>query len=459
MRRMFHPVRVLLTLVLLGLAGCQLGTTAPVPASDRFYTIDTSSNLFQPSTDGIAALDVRDGATIWRYTIPQADSVYISSSYTYVNAAFSPFATDDIVYAGFDAKRDTTLRGALEAVDAATGRALWRHEAGVELSGVPAISGGVVYLSSRARHFQDEIAPPAGLVEALDARHGTVLWRVSVVGLPSLLIVTDGRVIVATYRDKAAGHVLALDAASGRQIWDYAGQATLLPDALPPPLAGHAVVVRELDNSGDIYLAIDTQDGNVMWKYPTSARTDALTPAGGDVCVTSLLLATANNSTAVALIDAATGRAHWSDTVAGQASGCAVSADSVYLRRVFPANGTSDLLALDLTSGRERWSAPMASPLGLQGIPPLLANGDVCVLTSVPTTPQSGVRDSAVAVVEPSDGGLLWLRDFEGGRVPPGVGFQMVAIDNILIVSPDFGHYGTSLLAYSLRDGRVLWQR
>lgn len=122
---------------------------------------------------------------VYAYGAGTGNLIWAQQAGTYVYTA--PAVWDGTVYVG-------SYDGKVSAFDAATGRLRWTYEARGALHGAPTVLGGLVYFSvcgfcgSRAvRYVKD--GPPGTF--ALDARTGRLVWRFGA-GLYSP-IVADGR--------------------------------------------------------------------------------------------------------------------------------------------------------------------------------------------------------------------------------------------------------------------------
>ena len=193
--------------------------------------------------------------------------------------------SDGIVYAG------PSDDGQMYALDATTGEALWERE-GFGLSGGlgrrslvgtgrslhvrdasggiawntfpgfpwpgrgwPAVSDGVVYVSSWDPAFSDD-----GRLHALAASTGELLWEYEVEGQPSWPVALDGVVYVSSSGDR----LYALDASTGELIWEYEGLVSG-----PPAVSGGVVYVGSWDpisNDGRLY-ALAASTGKPLWEY------------------------------------------------------------------------------------------------------------------------------------------------------------------------------------------------
>jgi hypothetical protein len=161
-------------------------------------------------------------------------------------------------------------RGADELVssyDLTTGAPVWRHKdavrfyesnAGAGPRATPTFSNGRVYTFGAT-----------GLLNALDARNGSVVWsrnaasdtntKIPDWGFASSPIVVGDKVIVAT-----EGTLAAYDAGAGRQRWQGpAGRGGYSS----PHLATIDGVAQILLLNGDGAIGVDPSDGKMLWKY------------------------------------------------------------------------------------------------------------------------------------------------------------------------------------------------
>jgi outer membrane protein assembly factor BamB len=170
-----------------------------------------------------------------------------------------------------------------------TGEPVWRHRdpirfyesnGGAGPRATPTIDNGRVFAHGAT-----------GVVNALDARTGKVLWSrnastdtgvaVPAWGFSSSPLVIDGRVIVA-----ASGALVAYDAATGEQRWlmksrggSYSSPHLLTIDGIPQ------VVLM----GGQGTTAVAAADGTVLWdnKWAGTPMVQPANLAGGDLLITS----------------------------------------------------------------------------------------------------------------------------------------------------------------------------
>ena len=206
-----------------------------------------------------------------------------------------------------------------------------------------------------------------GHVLALDAATGARLWDFatgdSVLAAPA---VDSGRVYVGSY-DK---HVYALDAASGRLLWKRDTQGAVVST---PAVDGDLVVVG---NRCYDLLGLTAATGEVAWKRYVwfSWIESSATVRDGVAYVGS------SDAAWVGAFDVRTGRPRWQADVYGWAWGQpAVTQERVYLgtssQAGYPAGHRAGVMALERGSGRVAWrfESPAADKgaFGFPGSPAL----------------------------------------------------------------------------------------
>jgi outer membrane protein assembly factor BamB len=253
--------------------------TAPVAAGGLVFTLDAAA--------GLTAVRAADGATVWRRSLaPEGERP---------EAGFG----GGIAVAG-GAAFVTTGFGEVLAVDAATGAVRWRHRLEAPARAAPTVLDGRVFAVGR-----NDVA------EALDARTGALLWRVTGAGAPASLLggaspAAEGPLVVLPF---ASGEVLGVVARSGTQAWGQAvtgGRRELVRNRIndvsgDPVIAGDAVYAS---NQSGRTIALDRLTGERRWTMPEGAYGPAW-PAGGSLFLLS-------DVGALVRADAATGRILWS---------------------------------------------------------------------------------------------------------------------------------------------------
>ncbi len=154
----------------------------------------------------------------------------------------------------------------LRALDAETGKLLWRQQLDFPTRSAPLLAGGLVSLVTQN-----------DLLLTFDAKSGTPGWRfdgsggqptstsVAVVGPPAF---ADG-IIVAGFSN---GLLAAINAASGTPVWEQSLAASLgqggqldLSDIVASPVIAGGVVYAI--NLGDTMMAVDLHSGAKVWTH------------------------------------------------------------------------------------------------------------------------------------------------------------------------------------------------
>lgn len=209
--------------------------------------------------------------------------------------------------------------GKLEALDASTGKEIWKQSTRVgngiwpfrhkkpgpdaRYAGGPTVSGNLLVVGTLDGH-----------VYAMDAATGKPLWNAEVddevISPPAI----DAGVV---YVRTNSGNVYAFDANSGERKWAYdQGNVPLLSlRGNGPLLAAHGVVMFGTDDGNVVSLRSDT--GAIQWKIPITkglGRTDIQKLNDADDSLqldNNILYATAYHGELTA-IDAAQGQLAWS---------------------------------------------------------------------------------------------------------------------------------------------------
>ncbi len=237
-------------------------------------------------------------------------------------------------------------RGLVSAVDADSGRVLWTvrldrkgEKRAIAFGGGLAVSNGVLYA-----------ATGYGFLSALDTKTGREIWRydglVPMRGAPSI---SDGRVFVITQDNQ----IIALDAKSGTMTWTQSGlpeDAGLLGAASPAVRTDTVIAAL---SSGEL-LALRVENGRLAWQ-DTLSRTRRLTPLatladidGNPVIDRNRVYAVGHAGRMVA-IDMRSGERVWESNVPSVNTPW-IAGDYLYLVSV-----DAELTAISAADGRVRW--------------------------------------------------------------------------------------------------------
>jgi len=168
-----------------------------------------------------------------------------------------------------------TNHGLVLAVDAGTGRIVWHRQFAGCVAASPAVGNGVVYLG-----FMDP--PPCrgtapSFLAALDARTGRSIWRfrAGVIETPPLLV--DGRVYFGSWDHR----VYAVDARTGRLDWSFT-----TGDRVKGGVAFARQTIFAGSYDGRLY-ALDARSGRLRWSAGAGALYATPSVANGRVFVGS----------------------------------------------------------------------------------------------------------------------------------------------------------------------------
>lgn len=224
------------TLAALWGMGIILRATAPVP-DDVLLFGNTSHSVF--------ALKASDATTRWSFSLPNPNSV-ISGP---------PVMQDGVVYASTDS--------GVYALAANDGHLLW-HSTTTIFVEAGSIGNGVIYGSS----FQ---GVSTNQIVAINVNDGHQLWQVAAPMNVSNLVPTSGVVFVGRNGDEQ-DEILALDAASGHEMWKLPLNASgflWLTAGSDGTVYGAADAGNLLHQS--LAFALNPSTRTLLWQHPLSA--------------------------------------------------------------------------------------------------------------------------------------------------------------------------------------------
>lgn len=231
-------------------------------------------------------------------------------------------------------------------------RVIWTHDTGKgsdekHLGLLPHVTADKVY-----------IADSNGSVEALDAASGRVLWQVktdlNIAGGPGF---GEGLVLLGT----SDAEVVALDASNGQERW----RAAVSSEVLAKPVAAEGVaVVHTIDGK---LIGLDAANGGFRWQYDRQVPVLSLRGSGIPTISGSTVFCGLASGRVVAL-DIATGRSLWevSITVPSGRSELERMADIdgeplVLDGTVYVATYQGQVAAVGEGTGRSLWSKKLSS--------------------------------------------------------------------------------------------------
>ena len=246
------------------------------------------------------------------------------------------------------------------------------------------------------------------------------------VGFPLTVAVSGSTVTVASNN----GTVLALEGATGRELWRASVGAPLSAGVGSDGKVA-AVVTRENE-------VVTLDAGRVLWRQRLGAQTyTAPLVAGGRV-----FLLAADRS--VAAFDGQTGRRLWNQQRTGEALVLGQSSILLAVGDTLVAGMSGRLVGMNPVNGSVRWEAAIAAPRGTNEVERLVDL--VGSVSRVGNVVCARAFQSAVGCVDALTGRLLWTKP---ALASEGVGGNDTAV---------FGaEKDGNVLAWNRTDGERLW--
>ena len=284
---------------------------------------------------------------------------------------------------------------------------------------------------------EDNAAPPAPLTSIESTVTLSKVWSETIgVGYDEQFVnlvpvADDGRLYVADRK----GRVVALDAATGKEVWSVKTEAAL---SAGPAVDSGLVLVGSSDAE---LIALDSADGSLRWKVEVSS--EVLSRPGIDI--DRVIVQTADGS--IAGLDAENGQQVWvNDRTVPVLTLRGTSTPAVHHGVVIAGFSNGKLIALSAEKGFIAWEKSIAVPQGRSELErivdidgsPVVVGGAVYVTT----------YQGRVARLEIKDGEVVWERDMSSS-VGLGVDFSQV------YVTDDSSH----VWALSRNTGASAWKQ
>jgi outer membrane protein assembly factor BamB len=306
-------------------------------AGDEAGVLVSTSDLY------VYSLRVSDGTLQWRHSLLEAayiggERIPADMVATAADFQSSPTVVDGIVYVGAPNRF-------VYAVDAGSGREVWRFETSGHVAATPAVAEGRVYFGSEGGDKQ---------FYAVDAKTGHPVWKRSLGWVWAGAGYAAGKLFVGT----GEGDIVGLRAATGDILWKrettgpiYTTPATDATSAYTGGFGGH-------------YYALDQQTGDMRWAHFIPSGQYAahpLTPDSNAPVVLGDRLFSAVGSSVFAL-DTKTGRRVWDQPIGSGGMDVTPAADGRQLVvsdikwETNGANiGDTRLVSLDIKTGKVLW--------------------------------------------------------------------------------------------------------
>jgi outer membrane protein assembly factor BamB len=160
---------------------------------------------------------------------------------------------------------------AVTAFDARTGKQLWRMGLGSDdgtCAVTPVVAGGRVFVGTRSIHSWKKSTD--GATVALDAASGKVLWRRKGV-YPWTSLSSDGKVVGCAMFQSEDSRFHLLDAATGETLWSAPKRFHYSPATLTRDL----VLIKPY---GSDFVAVNRTTGKELWEFRGRANSGCCSP-------------------------------------------------------------------------------------------------------------------------------------------------------------------------------------
>jgi polyvinyl alcohol dehydrogenase (cytochrome) len=411
----------------------------------------TSAVFFGDQHSTAYAVDAQSGQLLWKTRIEDYASSLITGSPTLSREVlYVPVASNEDAYAANPAYPCCKFRGSVTALDAVTGKILWKsytvpeepsprakNKQGVQLWG-PSGAGvwssptvdrkrGLLYVTTGNSHSDPTATTSDGFV-AFDLRTGALVWS-------KQMSANDGYTLAC---DLPEPYNVNCPTTKGPDF-DFASSAMLVDLG-----RGHRALIAG-QKSGVVHAIDPDAQGNILWQ--------ASIGKGGRVGGVQWGSATDGKNIYVALSDAEIGPAPKGTPGAQAALGASF---------IFNAKVGGGLFALDPHTGATRWHTPHPGCGDKPGCSP----GQSGAVTAIAGVVFSGGLDGHLRGYASEDGRIVWdvdtARDYQtvngvaahGGALNgPGP----VVVNGMLYVNSGYTHLATApgnvLLAFSV-DGQ-----
>ena len=302
-----------------------------------------------PNRDGTGAAFTAPAQ--WPEKLTQRWKIAVGSGHS------SPVLAGDRIYLHSRQQENEIVR----AIDAATGKAVWQDSYpapyrmnsaatghGPGPKSTPVVAGGRVFTLGIS-----------GILSALDAKTGKVLWRKPAPATPPLYgtamsPLVDGSLVIAHVGGHDSGALTAFEAATGAEKWKWAGDG---PGYASPVIGTFAGTKQIVTQSQDRIVSVSFADGGLLWELPlrTPYTQNAVTPVvHSDLVIYSGL---EHPLTAVRPVNKAgkwTLEKVWENTGEGMyMSSPVIVGDTIY---GLSNRNRGHFFAVDLASGKTLWA-------------------------------------------------------------------------------------------------------
>jgi outer membrane protein assembly factor BamB len=281
--------------------------------------------LYFPIERGlVVALDAKTGKQVWRRPY-------------HACIAASPTVWRHVIYVAMlnpCGESHDGAPGLVVALAASTGKELWRFRMGASESS-PIVVGGILYVGSR----DDKMY-------AIDARTGRLRWSYTAGGeIKSAAAYAAHKIFFGAYD----GYVYALDARTGRLVWRSGAENTFVRGRgqfyANAAIAYGRVFIGGTDG---VEYAFGAGTGTLLWARATGGY------VYGSAAVWNGLIFVGSYDHHFYALDAATGEVKWSFDAKGPISGSATVMDGI----VYFSTLSNRTYGVDAKTGKQVWTFP-----------------------------------------------------------------------------------------------------
>jgi outer membrane protein assembly factor BamB len=232
--------------------------TVPTFADGRLFVLMRGPGVDKPTQAIVVVLDATTGKEVWRQLLKVE--------------GIDPHKAGLPVMDGKVFCSEGGAEPVVTAFDAKTGKQVWRTGLGSEdgtCAITPVAAGGKVFVATRSVHGWKKSTE--GATVALDAASGKVLWRRKGV-FPWTSLTSDGKVVGCAMFQSEDGRFHLLDAANGETLWSAPKRFHYSPATITRDL----VLIKPY---GSDIIAVDRQTGKERWQFQGRANSGCCSPS------------------------------------------------------------------------------------------------------------------------------------------------------------------------------------
>jgi outer membrane protein assembly factor BamB len=272
-------------------------------------------------------IDLKKGAILWRFSVIK--SFHEKDGYRVL--------TDQIAGGGYYQSKPTAADGKIfigtpsrfvYAMDAETGKEIWKYEVGAAISGAPVFDNDKIYIGQQGG--EDDFY-------CLDAQTGKLIWKQNIGWVWGSAAVSDGLVFIPGID----GYVNCLDAKNGHVIWRFRADKSVCSE---PLIIGEHVYFGSWDS---FLYKFEKKTGKLVWKL-AKGGSDSGVAIGFDG---KLIIPHSGMS----CFDQETSELLWKPDLEGRITGSLNGTPSYHDNQLFISTWVGQLFALDTETRKINW--------------------------------------------------------------------------------------------------------